>query len=228
MTKSKTKFGTIIALAIILYCGGAIAAEDTAGTMLHADRATLAVIKLQAQHGMMGAQFALGMLYRNGNGVPKDSVEAAKWMRKAAEQGYSPAQYDLAMMYRAGEGVPEDTSLSFKWLLAAVAENNPDADTLLGQVIASKSNTREEQIKAYRLFCLAAAQGDPRAEKAGRDLAQTMTRDAVEEGMNSARDQLTQTDKTGDQSLQFSKWYVAHTEIISSTTGYQSETREGK
>jgi TPR repeat protein len=33
------------------------------------------------------AQCSLGMMYRKGEGVPKDDAEAAKWFRKAADQG---------------------------------------------------------------------------------------------------------------------------------------------
>ncbi len=38
------------------------------------------------------SQFNLALCYVNGDGVPQDKVEAAKWYRKAAEQGYGPAE----------------------------------------------------------------------------------------------------------------------------------------
>ena len=47
-------------------------------------------------------------MYRTGNGVPKDSAEAAKWYRKAAVRGHAEAQYNLGVMYAEGEGVPKD------------------------------------------------------------------------------------------------------------------------
>jgi len=38
------------------------------------------------------AQYELGLLYLNGDGVPKDNEKAAKWFEKAAEQGHVKAQ----------------------------------------------------------------------------------------------------------------------------------------
>jgi TPR repeat protein len=41
-----------------------------------------------ADQGYASAQYALGCIYANGDGVTIDPVEAAKWFRKAAD----PAQ----------------------------------------------------------------------------------------------------------------------------------------
>lgn len=49
-------------------------------------------------------QFALGLLYDQGKGVPKDSEEAAKWFRKAADKGLAKAQYSLGIYYIKGDG----------------------------------------------------------------------------------------------------------------------------
>eukprot|EP00931_Biecheleriopsis_adriatica_P043236 TRINITY_DN2472_c0_g1_i11.p4 TRINITY_DN2472_c0_g1~~TRINITY_DN2472_c0_g1_i11.p4 ORF type:complete len:103 (-),score=28.68 TRINITY_DN2472_c0_g1_i11:8-316(-) len=45
---------------------------------------------------------------RDGRGVEKDEVEAARLFRLAAEQGDADAQYNLGVMYRDGRGVPKD------------------------------------------------------------------------------------------------------------------------
>ena len=37
---------------------------------------------------MAQAQYNLGYMYHNGQGVPQDYAEAVKWYRKAADQGY--------------------------------------------------------------------------------------------------------------------------------------------
>ena len=44
-----------------------------------------------AEHGYAKAQFRLGRMYENGQGVPQDDVEALKWYRKAAEKGDAEA-----------------------------------------------------------------------------------------------------------------------------------------
>ena len=41
-----------------------------------------------AQQGDAQAQFNLGVMYGEGQGVPRDYAEALKWFRLAAAQGY--------------------------------------------------------------------------------------------------------------------------------------------
>jgi TPR repeat protein len=55
------------------------------------------------------------VIYANGEGVPKNYTEAAKWYRKAAELGYPEAQYSLGLMYANGEGVPKDFAVAYMW-----------------------------------------------------------------------------------------------------------------
>jgi TPR repeat protein len=43
-------------------------------------------LRQRAEQGDVKAQLNLGTMYGNGQGVPKDHAEAAKWYRKAAEQ----------------------------------------------------------------------------------------------------------------------------------------------
>ena len=49
-----------------------------------------------AEQGQAEAQFKLGLLYFNGEGVPKDFVRAAEWFRKAAGQGHTEAKGYIA------------------------------------------------------------------------------------------------------------------------------------
>ena len=48
-----------------------------------------------AEQGYASAQYNLGQMYTNGEGVPQDYTEAVKWYRLAAEQGYADAQTNL-------------------------------------------------------------------------------------------------------------------------------------
>ena len=48
-----------------------------------------------AERGDAKAQYNLGVMYANGNGVTEDDEEAVKWYRKAAEQGVEEAQRAL-------------------------------------------------------------------------------------------------------------------------------------
>ena len=61
-----------------------------------------------AEQGHASAQFNLGLMYEDGQGVPQDYKEALKWYRLSAEQGIADAQFNLGVMYEDGLGVPQD------------------------------------------------------------------------------------------------------------------------
>ena len=48
--------------------------------------------------GLAQAQYNLGVMYANGQGIPKDEAKAASWYRKAADQGEANAQARIAAM----------------------------------------------------------------------------------------------------------------------------------
>ena len=70
---------------------------------------------------MAKAQVNLGLMYRNGQGVPQDYAEAVQWYRKAAEQGDATAQLSLGLMYGMGQGVPRDLTQAHMWLNLAAS-----------------------------------------------------------------------------------------------------------
>ena len=75
------------------------------------------------------AQFNLGTLYFNGEGVPKDNRHALRWFRLAADQEEAVAQTKIAIMYDDGRGVPHDIVQAYKWYsLAATNGDKPAAE----------------------------------------------------------------------------------------------------
>lgn len=56
-----------------------------------------------AEQGNPTAQYNLGTLYRDGEGVEQSDAEAVKWFRRAAEQGDPDAKEELK---RLGEAFP--------------------------------------------------------------------------------------------------------------------------
>ena len=51
-----------------------------------------------ARHGHAGAQYNLGQMSEEGRSLAKDDVQAATWVRRAAEQGLVEAQQHLGAM----------------------------------------------------------------------------------------------------------------------------------
>jgi TPR repeat protein len=66
-------------------------------------------------------------MYRLGQGVPQNDVQAATWYRKASAQGLAAAQNDLGLMYVHGRGVPQDDAQAKAWYLKAAAQGNANA-----------------------------------------------------------------------------------------------------
>lgn len=72
----------------------------------------LAGFRKLAEQGDKYAQASAGLMYVNGQGVPKDARQAIWWFRQSAEQGSKVAQAALSGMYANGEGVPESFAYS--------------------------------------------------------------------------------------------------------------------
>jgi len=87
--------GVALALSIVAPVMAA-SLEDAVAAYRRADYVTaVQVYRSLADQGLAVAQFNLGLMYVNGQGVSKDEIEAMKWYRLAADQGRSDAQYQL-------------------------------------------------------------------------------------------------------------------------------------
>ena len=67
---------------------------------------------VSADMGVPAAQRFLGLAYLNGRAVKRDTAEAVRWLRKAAEQGYADAQTDLVLCFITG-AYPEKTEMLY-------------------------------------------------------------------------------------------------------------------
>ena len=79
-----------------------------------------------AAKGEVSAQFNLGFMYANGQGVTQDYVEAVRWYRKAADQEDAAAQYNLGIRYDNGQGVTQDYVLAHMWLNLSASNSSGD------------------------------------------------------------------------------------------------------
>ena len=78
-----------------------------------------------AERGDVSAQYMVGYLYAQGEGVESSSRTAAKWYRKAADQGDPDAQLNLGLMYVNGTGVTKSYVSSYKWFALAYLSYPP-------------------------------------------------------------------------------------------------------
>lgn len=84
--------------------------------------------------GVDKAQFALGVMYSNGDGVEQDYQSAISWYEKAAQQGNAEAMNNLGNCYNNGQGVKENLPEAFKWWLIAAQEDYVPCYTLVADI----------------------------------------------------------------------------------------------
>jgi TPR repeat protein len=72
--------------------------------------------------GNAQAQYMLGMMYEDGQGVSRDYQQAMLWFRIAADQGYPPAQRGIGFLYSNGLGVTQDYNQALSWYRKAAAQ----------------------------------------------------------------------------------------------------------
>jgi TPR repeat protein len=130
MAVYQIKFAAIATMtAVMLLAGIPFVRAQTAETeAASARQRAIADMKQIAYAGNVDAQLHLGVIYLTGDGVPKDDVEAVKWLRKAADQDSPLAERYLAEMYFKGRGVPADNAEAAKWLRMAAEQNDAQSE----------------------------------------------------------------------------------------------------
>ncbi len=122
-------------------------------------RTAFAGYKKLAEQGGASAQYNLGQMYANGQGVPKDEQQAVAWYRKAAEQGLAMAQYNLGVMYDKGRGVPKDEQQAVAWYRKAAEQELAMAQNNLGVTYRDGEGVPKDDQQAVVWYRKAAEQG---------------------------------------------------------------------
>ena len=124
----------------------------------------LGILLQMAESGDAAAQSALGVMYHEGEGVPQNHAEAAKWFRRAAKQGDAQAQFNLGVMYGKGKGVPRNNSETAKWFRRAAEQGDARAQFNLGVMYGKGKGVPQNDSEAAKWFRRAAEQGDAEAQ----------------------------------------------------------------
>jgi TPR repeat protein len=77
-----------------------------------------------ALEGNGDAEYELGCLYQNGQGVQRDPGEAVTWFLAAANHDVSAAAATLGILYSLGLGVPKDVDTSAQWFRRAAGQTD--------------------------------------------------------------------------------------------------------
>jgi TPR repeat protein len=127
-------------------------------------RQSLPELTQLAERGNAAAQFDLGVMYAQGDGVAQDFGSAIDWYRRSASQGYAMAQTNLGMMYAKGLGVPSDYTQAADWYRRAAIQGQALAQVDLGGMYERGLGVPHDPAQAVEWFRKAAVAGNPQGE----------------------------------------------------------------
>ncbi len=105
-----------------------------------------------AESGDAKAQYLLGYLHYQGQGVPQDDTRAFELFQKAADAGHVEAQTFLGFMYDAGRGVAKDKKKAFELYEASAEEGDITATINLGVMYYKGDGIPKNYDKAFELL----------------------------------------------------------------------------
>jgi TPR repeat protein len=131
-----------------------------AGLAADDERLWAAFLLFWAQKGDAKYQGFLGNAYYNGNGVPQDCTQAAKWFRLAAEQGDVLAVEALGCYDNLG-----DKKESAKWCRVAAENGSHNAQGMMGVRYYEGDGVLEDYVEAYAWCVISAMNGNEASAK---------------------------------------------------------------
>jgi TPR repeat protein len=146
------------------------------------------VFRPLAEKGQPLAEYILGLMYANAQGVPENYPEALTWLQKAGEQGESKAQFAVGVIHFKGLGMPRNYAEAFKWYRRAADHGLAVAQYNLGAMYAKGQAGTQDVVTAHMLYSLAAGFGIKPASIARDQLAKTMTAEQIAQAEKMAKD----------------------------------------
>jgi uncharacterized protein len=148
----------LLTVAVLLGSAGVSWSADYQKGVAAAQRGdyvtALRIWRLLAEQGDAGAQFSLGWMYRNGQGVPQDYKTAVKWYGLAAEQGNARAQANLGAMYALGKGVIQDNVYAQMWVNIAASNGSEEGGKLRDLVAKRMTPSQLEKAQDLARECI--------------------------------------------------------------------------
>lgn len=133
-----------------------------------------------AQAGIANAQYNMGTLYFNGEGVPQDYAKAHEWFERAAQRDNQYAEFQLGMTYYTGQGVPKDPAKEIYWYEKAARQGLPAAAFNLGVIYNNGTEVPPDYVRAYA-WMLVAQKGGLDTSSALSAIAQNLSPEQIKQ-----------------------------------------------
>ena len=114
--------------------------------------------------GHAAAEYNLGVLYLEGQGVPKDAIKAAALIGAAADKGNPDAMMDYGVLVFRGEGVQQNEKIGAQWLILAAKRGNPIAQNRAARLYLFGKGVAADPVEALKWNILANKAGRADAE----------------------------------------------------------------
>ncbi len=163
---------TLVAVCLLMLSRSAMADfyDDALAAVDRKDyQHALRLLLPAARAGDARAEFALGVMDQDGQGMKKDSAASLVWLRKSAAQGYGPAEFNLGNAYKQGRGTKPDVAEAVRWWQRAARQGLVRAQYNLG--VYWLLEQREERLQRLGMaWILQAADGgyEPSKELVGK------------------------------------------------------------
>jgi uncharacterized protein len=114
-------------------------------------------LKIASTYGHPGAQYSLGLMNMNGQGVKKNPQQGLKWLIAAARKRHAKAEAYLGDLYWDGKVVRQDRTRALMWYILAKQSTEPSAypsifDRYEELNAAAPEDTRLEAAARARVF----------------------------------------------------------------------------
>ena len=174
----KTLSGFILTAALLLASVTAQAGLPEAESAYQSKNFKAAIREFEplAVSGVAAAQFYIGLMFDNGEGLPQSHQRAMGWYLKAAKQGYAPAQSNLGVIYERGTNVDLSLKEAVSWYRKAAARGYAPAQFNLGLLYY---NGRGDILRSYK----EAASWYLKAAEQGYAVAQNSVGNMYENGL---------------------------------------------
>lgn len=141
-----------------------------------------------AEQGDAAAQYFLGVMHLNGQGVAQDNEAAARLFRLSAEQGNANAQYNMGVMNVKGLGVPQSDKEALKWFRLAADQGDAASQTNLAAMYENAQGVTKDLIASHMWWSIAAAKGNKMAITERGKLEREMSAEDIAKAKKLARE----------------------------------------
>lgn len=112
------------------------------------------------------AAFQVAVMYEDGQGVEKNSIEAVSWYREAIQRGSAGAARNLANRYLDGTGVTKDFERAVHYYQRAGELGDANSFYFLGQLLWDPNSDKRDAKRAMGFYAMAAKAGHAEAHNA--------------------------------------------------------------